>query len=289
MSIFSWGVQQLVSSRPEPTPFHYNPRPPGVIRNGSVTHAVLLFLDSNRGKWYSAYQVIHAVGCTQKSADWAFIFLREQGLIESCPDQRNPRYLRYGANGKTASAQVAEPRVQARKMSLVHDESPMSGAEIQGLVEVRGSRNSDCAPMGDQLRPVSDGLGSTTNARALAGQDGHGGALCSGQCRLDSAHAADESSTVLPERDPAGASPHASSGSATARAAKPQHSPAPAYPSTWRKVPCPSVTLRQKSKEQHHMNRTPRPIRPAGESLRVIACMIAPRLLPQVSAKLIES
>lgn len=199
MSIFSWGVQQLVSARPDPTPTHYNPRPPGVIRNGSVTHAVLLFLDSNRGKWYSAYQVVHAVGCTQKSADWAFIFLREQGLIESCPDQRNPRYLRYGANEKTASAQIAEPRVQARKKSVARDEAPLPGDGIQGLAKVRGRGDSDRTPMGGELRAVPGRHWLAADSGALAGQAGHGGSLRTGQRGLDLANTTNEPQAVLPQ------------------------------------------------------------------------------------------
>ncbi len=49
MSIFSsWGLQSLVTAKPNPKTERFNPHPPGVIRDGSVTHAVLLFLKTNK-------------------------------------------------------------------------------------------------------------------------------------------------------------------------------------------------------------------------------------------------
>ncbi|MBU3652570.1 MAG: hypothetical protein FGM44_05735 [Limnohabitans sp.] len=144
MSIFTWGMQSLVSAKPEESKNErYNPRPPGVIREGSVTHAVWHFLNANRGKWYSRYQILNNIGCTDKSADWACLFLKEQGLIESCPDHRNSRYLRYAVTTKNPSAQISEPRSQASEKGLARDEAPMPGAGVQGLVTVRRSGDSD--------------------------------------------------------------------------------------------------------------------------------------------------
>lgn len=200
MSIFTWGVQSLVSAKPEePKPDRYNPRPPGVIRDGSATAAVLAFLLAHRGKRFSPYQIIHHLGCTEKAASWAFLFLRRQGLVEVCPDPRNERYMRYGCNEKTASAQIAEPRVQARKKRVERDEAPMSGAEVQGLAEVRRCGDSDRTAVGGQLRSVPDRRGPATDNEALAGQTGHLSALRAGQCELDAARPTDEPQAVLSE------------------------------------------------------------------------------------------
>lgn len=113
MSIFTWGANVLVTAKPGPTPERYNPRPPGVIQHGSVTHAVLLFLTANRGKRFHSFQIIHSIGCTEKAASWAFLYLRREGLVEVCPDPRNPRFMLYGANEKAKSARIAEPRIKA--------------------------------------------------------------------------------------------------------------------------------------------------------------------------------
>lgn len=226
MSIFSWGLQSLVS-KPEPKPERYNPRPPGVIQHGSVTHAVWLFLLSNRGKRFSCYQVRHHLGCTEKAASWAFLFLRGQGLVEVCPDPRNERYKRYACNEKTASAQVAEPRVQARKKGMARDETPMSGAGIQGLAKVRRSGDSDRAAVGGQFRAVSVGHGVATDTGALAGPAGHLSAFRAGQCDLDTARPADEPQAVLSEGDREGQCHHTRTGRKGSRAADTKHSDSP--------------------------------------------------------------
>lgn len=200
MSIFTWGVQSLVSAKPEdPKPERFNPRPPGVIREGSATAAVLAFLLAHRGKRFAAYQVIHATGCTQKATSWALVYLQQQGLIETSPDPRNERYLRYGSNEKTTSAQISEPRTQASEKGMARDETPMSGAGIQGLAKVRRSGDSDRAAVGGQFRAVSVGHGAATDTGALAGPTGHLSALRAGQCDLDAARPADEPQAVLSE------------------------------------------------------------------------------------------
>lgn len=200
MSIFTWGVHSLVSAKPEdPKPERFNPRPPGVIREGSATAAVLAFLLAHRGKRFAAYQVIHATGCTQKATSWALVYLQQQGLIETSPDPRNERYLRYGSNEKTTSAQISEPRTQASEKGMARDETPMSGAGIQGLAKVRRSGDCDRAAVGGQFRAVSVGHGVATDTGALAGPAGHLSAFRAGQCDLDTARPADEPQAVLSE------------------------------------------------------------------------------------------
>lgn len=50
MSIFSWGVQQLVSANPETKPGRFNPRAAGVIQYGSATTTELAFSRENPGQ-----------------------------------------------------------------------------------------------------------------------------------------------------------------------------------------------------------------------------------------------
>lgn len=74
----------------------YNPRPPGVIREGSATDAVLAFLQAHPMRFFTNGQIIQATGKTDKAVSWALLYLRSQGHIECTPDAgRNERYLRY--------------------------------------------------------------------------------------------------------------------------------------------------------------------------------------------------
>ena len=78
----------------------YNPRPAGVIREGSATDAELAILAARRGMFMSHAQIAKATGRSIKAVDWALLYLRSQGLVECVPDAaRNPRYLRYRALG----------------------------------------------------------------------------------------------------------------------------------------------------------------------------------------------
>jgi hypothetical protein len=78
---------------------HYNPCPKGTIQQGSATEAVLVYLRSVRdgGRWLERAQIVLATGRTEKSIDWALLFLRSQGLIETAPDGRRAHYLLYRA------------------------------------------------------------------------------------------------------------------------------------------------------------------------------------------------
>lgn len=76
----------------------YNPRPAGVIRDGSATQAVLVFLRKHPKQFFSHIQIVTATGRSYKSVNWAMLYLRSQDLVECVSDaQRNPRYLRYRA------------------------------------------------------------------------------------------------------------------------------------------------------------------------------------------------
>jgi hypothetical protein len=86
----------LASRYPEPTSQpRFNPRPPGVIREGSATWTVLNFLAVNPGKYWNCYQLCQRTGFSIKAVNHACLFLRKQELIQTCPDPRNVKYLRY--------------------------------------------------------------------------------------------------------------------------------------------------------------------------------------------------
>lgn len=227
MSIFTWGVKALVTAKPGPRSERFNPHPPGVIREGSSTAAVLAFLLAHRGKRFSAYQVIHATGCTTKATSWALVYLQRQGLIDAASDPRNERYQRYECNEKTESAQISEPRTQTRKKGLAGNETPVPGAGVQGLSQVRGERDSDRTAMARELRAVPGGRWTAADTGPLAGASGHGSALRAGQCGVDPARAADEPPKVLPQGHRARASHHTSPGRTTTGTADTQHGSAP--------------------------------------------------------------
>lgn len=76
----------------------YNPRPAGVIREGSASHTTLAALQARPGQWLTHAQILHITGLGTKAACWALIYLTAQGHIESTPDDsRNARYRRYRA------------------------------------------------------------------------------------------------------------------------------------------------------------------------------------------------
>ena len=75
----------------------FNPRPPGVIRDGSATQGVLQFLEKRKGCFFTRVQIVAATGRTERAVDWALLFLKAQQKVKAVEDtNRNPRYLRYG-------------------------------------------------------------------------------------------------------------------------------------------------------------------------------------------------
>lgn len=84
----------------------YNPRPAGVIREGSATEAVLTLMQRRPARWLTHREIVQETGRTAKGVDWALLYLRAQALVECVSDaHRNPRYLRYRAvQAPTASS-----------------------------------------------------------------------------------------------------------------------------------------------------------------------------------------
>lgn len=102
----SWGLalQQLMAERREdpaikPKYRPDNPRPPGVIRNGSATQQVLAFLRAHPGRFFPLHHLVAATGRHRHAVGWALVYLRAQGHIKAIPlgiAVQNPRYLQYG-------------------------------------------------------------------------------------------------------------------------------------------------------------------------------------------------
>lgn len=98
MSGIAWLAQQLetaASNAPEPGPPRFNPRPPGVIQDGGAASALLAFLQANPGRYYTSIELIVATRHTHSAVSWGLFFLRQLDLIDTGPDPRNKRYMRY--------------------------------------------------------------------------------------------------------------------------------------------------------------------------------------------------
>lgn len=107
-SPFNFLVQQLhARGGKQERAARFNPRPPGVIREGSATHAVLEFLRSRPRMFFTHGQIVDATGRTEKSVCWGLLYLRTQGLIDSLEDAtRCSRYLKYRLAQSTAKAPI---------------------------------------------------------------------------------------------------------------------------------------------------------------------------------------
>lgn len=89
----------------------HNPRPPGVIRNGSTTHLVLQLLQGDPGRYFNHAAITWNTKSTGKAVSWALLYLKAQGLIECVGDPRNERYARY----KFTGSKHVQPKVSAAK------------------------------------------------------------------------------------------------------------------------------------------------------------------------------
>lgn len=93
----------------------FNPKPRGVIREGSATEAVLVFMRGSQRITHTFQQLQAATGRTHKALCWALIYLRELGYIEATSDaSRNSRYLRYS---------LAKPSPPTQHRSAQHAQS----------------------------------------------------------------------------------------------------------------------------------------------------------------------
>ncbi len=200
----------------------YNPRPSGVIRNGSSTHLVLELLQGNQDRYFNHAAITWQTKCTAKAVNWALLFLKSQGLIECGSDPRNERYARYKFTGsKNVQAQISEAP-KTRGVSIQSDAPSSPGAQTQGLPAIRGARHSDLPAVAAQLAAVHPGYGAGTESGALVGPHGRKAGLHAGKRDLDPANATKASESVLPQGDLVGNDAHTNGVGAKARnAAKP--------------------------------------------------------------------
>lgn len=76
----------------------YNPHPAGVMQPGGAAMDVLAFLQASPKRWFTFNEIKTGTKRTDKSLDWACMFLRATGRVQCSRDEgRNPRYLRYCA------------------------------------------------------------------------------------------------------------------------------------------------------------------------------------------------
>lgn len=97
-NVSAWMVQQMLAlaDMAESTqPPRFNPRPQGVIRSGSATHAVYELFHAHKDQCFNHGQIVRATKRSAKSVDWGLLFLRQCNLIECLPDPRNTRYWVY--------------------------------------------------------------------------------------------------------------------------------------------------------------------------------------------------
>jgi len=96
MSGMAWLAQQIVqaSETQEPRPPRFNPRPYGVMQRGAASD-ILAYIKQQPGRYFTSLELIAATQHTHSAVSWGLYFLRRLQLIETAPDPRNPRYLRY--------------------------------------------------------------------------------------------------------------------------------------------------------------------------------------------------
>lgn len=76
-------TKQITSMQaPEPARLN-NPRPAGVVRPGSGTDVLLLFLRQAPRRWFFHAELVLALGRSKGEIDWALLYLVREGQVES--------------------------------------------------------------------------------------------------------------------------------------------------------------------------------------------------------------
>lgn len=100
MDAMQWIVSQVTNvAYAEKQPEKFNPRPQGVIVNGSGSDVVLEFLRRDF-KYRTRAEIVAALKerINEHRIEWGLIYLRRNGLIKWIEDaSRNSRYGRYVA------------------------------------------------------------------------------------------------------------------------------------------------------------------------------------------------
>lgn len=97
-SPFSWAVAQI-GHLPNAAALQcpkFNPKPPGVILEGSATGAVLRVLNAHPGRFFTCGELMTLTGRSHSATSWALIRLHKVlGIVETAPDPRQDNYRRY--------------------------------------------------------------------------------------------------------------------------------------------------------------------------------------------------
>lgn len=107
----AWVAEQIRAVREAsgelgPNLIRFNPNPPGMVRPGSATDAVLAHLREHSGRFFTEMEITKAIGRSHAATSWGLLYLSRQGLIESVADsRRNPRYRRYRVQKNTGAQQ----------------------------------------------------------------------------------------------------------------------------------------------------------------------------------------
>ena len=93
----AWQLAHFPPMVPEKKVDRFNPRPAGVIREGSTSDVVLQAL-TECGGFRTEAQLIWITKRSHSAISWALIYLIRLGLVEARPDTvRNSRYQKYRA------------------------------------------------------------------------------------------------------------------------------------------------------------------------------------------------
>lgn len=93
----AWQLAHFPPIGQEKKPDRFNPRPAGVIREGSTSDVVLQVL-KECGGFRTEAQLIWITKRSHSAVSWALIYLIRLGLVESRPDTvRSSRYKKYRA------------------------------------------------------------------------------------------------------------------------------------------------------------------------------------------------
>ena len=134
-----------------------NLRPPGLIRHGSATHAVLEFFKANPRIFIGKEWLVYRTNHTTKAADWALSYLRLQNLIErASSDPRNPRYFQYRLKEGAHAQKVSEPQVETIPQLAMSTAVPVPQLKFQRYCEQRRAGVSDTLATAEVLPDLAE-------------------------------------------------------------------------------------------------------------------------------------
>lgn len=110
-------LRQLTGDKPDLPAQRYNPRPAGVLRCQSASHAVYEVLRASPARWFSHGQLLQRTGKGTKALCWGLAYLQGKGLVESAQDGiRSERYRVYRLMPDAEAPTVSDdPRTQRVK------------------------------------------------------------------------------------------------------------------------------------------------------------------------------